>query len=98
MARARPAPGAARRRPERRLRATAIRAFRGDPAEVHRRHPCTPRRLSLPKRVGPGARYRVLLRLLPRNKELGFDGYPHQDIISGAGHDAVYMARVAPAA
>src|SRR5256886_4885000 len=23
-------------------------------------------------------------------------GYPHQDIISGAGHDAVYMARVAP--
>jgi beta-ureidopropionase / N-carbamoyl-L-amino-acid hydrolase len=24
--------------------------------------------------------------------------YPHQDIISGAGHDAVYMARVAPAA
>src|SRR5215472_16004663 len=25
-------------------------------------------------------------------------GYPHQDIISGAGHDAVYMARVAPAA
>jgi N-carbamoyl-L-amino-acid hydrolase len=25
-------------------------------------------------------------------------GYPHQEIISGAGHDAVYMARVAPAA
>jgi len=25
-------------------------------------------------------------------------GYPHMDIISGAGHDAVYMARVAPAA
>jgi N-carbamoyl-L-amino-acid hydrolase len=25
-------------------------------------------------------------------------GYPHQDIVSGAGHDAVYMARVAPAA
>ena len=25
-------------------------------------------------------------------------GYPYQDIISGAGHDAVYMARVAPAA
>ncbi|MBV8131419.1 MAG: M20/M25/M40 family metallo-hydrolase, partial [Alphaproteobacteria bacterium] len=25
-------------------------------------------------------------------------GYPHQDIISGAGHDAVYMARVAPTA
>ena len=25
-------------------------------------------------------------------------GYPHQDIISGAGHDACYMARVAPAA
>jgi beta-ureidopropionase / N-carbamoyl-L-amino-acid hydrolase len=25
-------------------------------------------------------------------------GYPHQDIISGAGHDAVYLARVAPAA
>ncbi len=25
-------------------------------------------------------------------------GCPHQDIISGAGHDAVYMARVAPAA
>ena len=25
-------------------------------------------------------------------------GYPHQDILSGAGHDAVYMARVAPAA
>src|SRR4029077_2858688 len=25
-------------------------------------------------------------------------GYKHQDIISGAGHDAVYMARVAPAA
>src|SRR5947207_14391541 len=24
--------------------------------------------------------------------------YPHQDIISGAGHDAVYMARVAPSA
>ena len=23
---------------------------------------------------------------------------PHQDIISGAGHDAVYMARVAPSA
>jgi beta-ureidopropionase / N-carbamoyl-L-amino-acid hydrolase len=23
-------------------------------------------------------------------------GYPHQDIISGAGHDAVYLARVAP--
>ena len=25
-------------------------------------------------------------------------GYAHQDIISGAGHDAVYMARVAPSA
>ena len=25
-------------------------------------------------------------------------GYRHQDIISGAGHDAVYMARVAPTA
>ena len=25
-------------------------------------------------------------------------GYPHMDIISGAGHDAVYMARVAPTA
>ena len=25
-------------------------------------------------------------------------GYSHRDIISGAGHDAVYMARVAPAA
>ncbi len=25
-------------------------------------------------------------------------GYPYQDIISGAGHDAVYMARLAPAA
>ncbi len=25
-------------------------------------------------------------------------GYPHMDIISGAGHDAVYMARVAPSA
>jgi beta-ureidopropionase / N-carbamoyl-L-amino-acid hydrolase len=25
-------------------------------------------------------------------------GYPYQDIISGAGHDAVYMARVAPTA
>jgi len=25
-------------------------------------------------------------------------GYKHQDIISGAGHDAVYMARIAPTA
>jgi beta-ureidopropionase / N-carbamoyl-L-amino-acid hydrolase len=25
-------------------------------------------------------------------------GYPHQDIVSGAGHDAVYLARVAPSA
>jgi N-carbamoyl-L-amino-acid hydrolase len=25
-------------------------------------------------------------------------GYPHQDIISGARHDAVYLARVAPTA
>jgi N-carbamoyl-L-amino-acid hydrolase len=25
-------------------------------------------------------------------------GYPYQDIISGAGHDAVYMARVTPTA
>ncbi len=25
-------------------------------------------------------------------------GYPHRDIVSGAGHDAVYMARVAPSA
>jgi N-carbamoyl-L-amino-acid hydrolase len=25
-------------------------------------------------------------------------GYPHQEIISGAGHDAVYMARLAPTA
>jgi beta-ureidopropionase / N-carbamoyl-L-amino-acid hydrolase len=25
-------------------------------------------------------------------------GYKHQDIVSGAGHDAVYMARIAPAA
>src|SRR5689334_10127365 len=25
-------------------------------------------------------------------------GYPHQDIISGAGHDAVYLARIAPTA
>jgi N-carbamoyl-L-amino-acid hydrolase len=25
-------------------------------------------------------------------------GYPHQDIISGAGHDAVYIARGAPTA
>jgi len=24
-------------------------------------------------------------------------GYSHQDIISGAGHDSVYVARVAPA-
>ncbi|MBV9964219.1 MAG: M20/M25/M40 family metallo-hydrolase, partial [Alphaproteobacteria bacterium] len=24
--------------------------------------------------------------------------YPHQDIVSGAGHDAVYMARIAPTA
>jgi len=28
----------------------------------------------------------------------GAQGYAHQDIISGAGHDAVYMARVAPSA
>jgi N-carbamoyl-L-amino-acid hydrolase len=28
----------------------------------------------------------------------GARGYPHQDIISGAGHDACYMARVAPTA
>src|SRR5262249_42023628 len=28
----------------------------------------------------------------------GEQGYPHQDIVSGAGHDAVYMARVAPTA
>jgi N-carbamoyl-L-amino-acid hydrolase len=28
----------------------------------------------------------------------GAQGYPHQDIISGAGHDACYMARVAPTA
>jgi hypothetical protein len=25
-------------------------------------------------------------------------GYPHQDIVSGTGHDAVYLARVAPSA
>jgi N-carbamoyl-L-amino-acid hydrolase len=25
-------------------------------------------------------------------------GYPHRDIVSGAGHDAVYMAKVAPTA
>jgi beta-ureidopropionase / N-carbamoyl-L-amino-acid hydrolase len=25
-------------------------------------------------------------------------GYPHQDIVSGAGHDACYIARVAPTA
>ena len=25
-------------------------------------------------------------------------GYPHQEIISGTGHDAVYLARVAPSA
>jgi N-carbamoyl-L-amino-acid hydrolase len=25
-------------------------------------------------------------------------GYPHQDIVSGAAHDAVYMARIAPTA
>jgi beta-ureidopropionase / N-carbamoyl-L-amino-acid hydrolase len=25
-------------------------------------------------------------------------GYPQQDIVSGAGHDAVYMARIAPSA
>jgi N-carbamoyl-L-amino-acid hydrolase len=25
-------------------------------------------------------------------------GYPHLEIVSGAGHDAVYVARVAPAA
>ena len=25
-------------------------------------------------------------------------GFRHQDIISGAGHDAVYMARIAPTA
>ena len=23
-------------------------------------------------------------------------GYPHMDIVSGAGHDAIYMARIAP--
>jgi len=28
----------------------------------------------------------------------GAQGYSHQDLISGAGHDAVYMARVAPTA
>jgi beta-ureidopropionase / N-carbamoyl-L-amino-acid hydrolase len=25
-------------------------------------------------------------------------GYPHREIVSGAGHDAVYVARVAPTA
>jgi beta-ureidopropionase / N-carbamoyl-L-amino-acid hydrolase len=25
-------------------------------------------------------------------------GYPHRDIVSGAGHDAIYVARVAPTA
>ncbi len=29
-----------------------------------------------------------------KGAEIG--GYPHMDIVSGAGHDAVYMARVAP--
>jgi len=28
----------------------------------------------------------------------GARGYPHRDIVSGAGHDALYMARVAPTA
>jgi beta-ureidopropionase / N-carbamoyl-L-amino-acid hydrolase len=28
----------------------------------------------------------------------GAQGCTHQDIVSGAGHDAVYMARVAPTA
>jgi beta-ureidopropionase / N-carbamoyl-L-amino-acid hydrolase len=38
-------------------------------------------------------------RLVARVREAArAQGYPHQEIISGAGHDAVYMARVAPAA
>jgi N-carbamoyl-L-amino-acid hydrolase len=38
-------------------------------------------------------------RLIGRVREAATaQGYKHQDIVSGAGHDAVYMARVAPAA
>jgi beta-ureidopropionase / N-carbamoyl-L-amino-acid hydrolase len=38
-------------------------------------------------------------RLVGRVREAAAaQGYPHQDIISGAGHDAVYMARAAPSA
>src|SRR5437762_142891 len=38
-------------------------------------------------------------RLITKVREAAAaQGYPHQDIISGAGHDAVYMARVAPTA
>src|SRR5437870_2447369 len=38
-------------------------------------------------------------RLVGRVREAATaQGYKHQDIISGAGHDAVYMARVAPSA
>src|SRR3954468_12725070 len=38
-------------------------------------------------------------RLVGRVREAAeTQGYRHQDIISGAGHDAVYMARVAPTA
>jgi beta-ureidopropionase / N-carbamoyl-L-amino-acid hydrolase len=38
-------------------------------------------------------------RLIGRVREAAAaQGYPHQDIISGAGHDAVYVARVAPTA
>jgi N-carbamoyl-L-amino-acid hydrolase len=35
---------------------------------------------------------------LPQQQRAQFERLPTQDIISGAGHDAVYMARVAPAA
>src|SRR6266404_6780312 len=56
VAGARPAPGAARRCPDRRLRAAAIHAFREDPAEVHRSHPCAPRRRGAAKRVDRGAK------------------------------------------
>jgi N-carbamoyl-L-amino-acid hydrolase len=38
-------------------------------------------------------------RLVGRVREAALaQGYPHQDIVSGAGHDAVYLARVAPSA
>ena len=69
---------------------------------------CAPRRPTSPRVIGsrskieqiwyfpPSPFAQELVEAVRRGAEQA--GYPHMDIVSGAGHDACYVSRVAPTA